>query len=191
MVSKAEKKKFLWETAGDARDFIKKQLLQLEARQFLSLGFYFVLAYTLWRSLGRVAKYDPQVGIPDDVSPSEWFWGAQREVLHSFFKIIHAIGAIEIPGIGTQTVQMPRIGAVPLPIPTPSSGIHPFKFIMYQGDLWWKLCIRAEYVDGQWYYKAVPLEFRILMVLSVVSLLFIMQKFGEILIAELGELVPL
>lgn len=192
---KKESKKFLWETAGDARDFLKKQLLELNAKEILSIGFYLVLLYSFWRALGRVPAYKNINEDPPRGKSSAWFWGMQRTMMVEIFKTLHTLTSLEIPKLSAG-IMPPGIGGL-IPLPDPGggegSGIRPLEFFMHQIDLWWHVAIETEYVESedQWYWCAVPFELRALLVLSLVSALFIGQKLGELLIQELGELVPL
>ena len=169
-----ELRKFLWRSADDARDFLKKQLLELSFRDILALGFYFIVTYTAFRGLGRV----PQIELDDldeveaeGIPQQTVFWAIHRSLFINVLQQLEILFNMEIPG----------------------TGYKPLRFLHVPTGFWLWLITRVETppVNGRFYYKAVPLEQRVLLILGVVSLMFIMQLMAERLISEIGEIIPL
>lgn len=174
----------MWETAGDARDFIKKQLLELNAKDFLSVGFFFMTGYMIWRALGRVPQFDYErdadySAFEDRLSFNEWFWGRQR--------IIFITMLIAIRLIAEMKFTVPSGGGLEF------QEIKPFAWLALILKEWEPVCMINDGYDEAkevFYFKAVPIEFRALLVLSFISILFLLKEFLQTAVGELGELIP-
>ncbi|MHA2264748.1 MAG: hypothetical protein ACXAEN_20325 [Candidatus Thorarchaeota archaeon] len=175
-----EGKKFLFETAGDARDYLKKQLLELSAREMLSIGFFIITGYLSFRCLGRVLwvpegkPYDPDDPFFQDINVDQWFWGHMRSVLNNTWEYINNLREWKIPGLD-------------------------FKPFMFMGNItyqWAPMLVQTEHTlrkDGgdRLYYKSMPMQFRILFVFMLMSTLYVMKEFIERTIEGIGEIIPL
>jgi hypothetical protein len=156
-------------------------MLELNIKDMLSVGFFVMLAYTTFRSLGRVVwvpygrVYDPDDPFFHNVSREQWFWGHHRTVIIEMWNQLNKLGGFNIPTINIKPLAF--LTAITFQWSGFLTAIDP---------------VAVEHEKGRTlYYQAMPIQFRSVFVLLLVSTLYLAKEFFERTIEGIGEIIPL
>lgn len=144
MPGKKSQKKRLEEWGDELREILKDKLKQTDGKEWIETGFYLSAGYLAFISMGKVEKTD------DSDRGMEYVKAQYRESLRDAMKELRDSLAWKLPLVNWK------------PVGHMADMVAPF----------YKLLDNSRSIDGIEYWDAVPVEMRIIMAISIPSLLY-------------------